>query len=195
LKKSGAVAICSAHSARGPRATPHKPDINTLIHVKKMSNRRSGSAKRTLTIPKRIRPTPGIELERLSLAQQHKSRTLSLLGQAIKIKAVEFLPGVHNPGAETALDFIAKGIEIACDQLGLEIDTGLAPGATPIIGQAASSADFFSAGIVAFLARGETAWAWPMQKLATTCCPSPRIARLEYTGWVHKLRKTPENVK
>lgn len=143
--QAGALPICSALSAYA-YATPTKPDVNTLVHVKKMSNRRNGSDKRILTIPKRIRPAPGIELERVSLAQQHKFRTLSPLGQAIKIKAVEFLPGVHNPGAETALDFIARGIEIACDQLGLEIDAGLAFSATPIIGLAASSADFFGAG-------------------------------------------------
>jgi hypothetical protein len=109
-----------------------------------MSNRRPHTSKPA--IPCRIRSIRQIEEERQSLAEQHKFRTLSLLGQAIKIKAVEFLPGVHNPGAETALNYITTGIEIACDNLRLDLQAGVIPGVTPTVGVAASSLDFFGAG-------------------------------------------------
>jgi hypothetical protein len=57
--------------------------------------------------------TPQIEEERLPVRERHKFRTLSLLGQTIKIKATEFLPGVRNTHAETGLDYIATGAELA----------------------------------------------------------------------------------
>jgi hypothetical protein len=109
-----------------------------------MSNGRTNTS--SPRIPCRIRPSREIEEERRFLAEQRKFRTLSLLGQTIKIKAVEFLPGVHNPGAETALDYIATAIEIACDNLSLDIHAGVIPAVTPMVGVEGSSLDFFGAG-------------------------------------------------
>jgi hypothetical protein len=111
-----------------------------------MSNRRDEICNGKPKIPCRIRPIRQIEEDRQSLAKQHKFRTLSLLGQTIKIKASEFIPGVHNPGAEMALDYIATAIEIACDNLRLDIQTGVVPSVTPTVGITASSLDFFGAG-------------------------------------------------
>jgi hypothetical protein len=71
-----------------------------------------------------------------------------VLGHAINIKAAEFLPDVHSPDAETALNYIASAVEIACDDLGLDIREGLVPGVAPTVAVESSSLDFFGAGTV-----------------------------------------------
>src|SRR5271166_4639908 len=78
--------------------------------------------------------------------ERHLLITPSLLGQTIRIRAVEFLPGVHNPGADTALDYIIRGIEIARGDLGFDLNAGVIPGVAPVIATSDCSADFFGAG-------------------------------------------------
>jgi hypothetical protein len=53
------------------------------------------------------------------------SRPLSLVGSTIVLKASEFLPTVYNSGTHTALEHIARGIDYACEELGLDFDKHL----------------------------------------------------------------------
>lgn len=111
-----------------------------------MRRRRSRIRRARRAVPRLIRAASEVETARDVFVEQHKFKTLSLLGQSIKIKVVEFLPGIHNTGAETALDFISRGIEIACESLGHDPSVGVIPGVAPVIGIGTSSQDFFSAG-------------------------------------------------
>jgi hypothetical protein len=62
------------------------------------------------------------------------------------LKAVEFLPEIHNSAAYNTLCHIARGIEFASAQIEVDVDIGIAPGVPPVVGVGAVSDDFFSAG-------------------------------------------------
>ncbi len=52
-------------------------------------------------------------------------RHLSLVGSTIVLKASEFLPSVYNSRTHTALEHIARGIDYACEEFGLDFDKHL----------------------------------------------------------------------
>lgn len=105
---------------------------------------------RTPKRPPRIKdglpPRGELRPARAALAKQLRYRDLGLLGHAIILRAIEYLPNLYNPAAKGALEHIARALEFAFEELGFSIQKGVVRGVTPEIGSGAASSDFFGAG-------------------------------------------------
>jgi len=55
--------------------------------------------------------------------------------------------GIYDPGNHIVLDYIASGVDLACEALGLDTGKGVVRGVLPMRGLAAMSSDFFGTGV------------------------------------------------
>ena len=76
-------------------------------------------------VPLRLAPIAELLTGQKVLTWRLPLRHLSLVGSTIVLKASEFLPSVYNSSTPTALAHIARGIDYACEEFGLDFDKHL----------------------------------------------------------------------
>lgn len=105
------------------------------------------SAKVDWFFPTRVSlPTDTVARQRVSI-RRARYHPITPLGSAIVLKASEFLPGAYNPRTHTALEHIARAIDYACEQFGIDLAENSSwevPLST--IGDGGISTEFFTAG-------------------------------------------------
>jgi hypothetical protein len=103
------------------------------------------SSTEPLRVPSRILPSAESLASRRAMARQLRFPRVSTFGRAITLKAAEFLPSIYNPGAHTALESIARGVDYACEHLGIDVEQTVSGNMPLTVGDRSISVDFFGA--------------------------------------------------